>query len=251
MYGETPYGAPSDVLVEGRINGVDCVLLARHGRRHSIMPSNINYRANIYALKKIGCTHILASTATGSLQQHIKPGDVVILDSFIDRTAKRQQTFYDGKEQSPVGVCHMPMEPAFCTRTRDAVIRTALELGIPVHDRGTAVTIEGPRFSSRAESLMFKDWGGDVINMTTVPEVVLAKEAGLCYSAIAMATDYDCWQTSTTVCVTDVLAMFKANVDKVTQIITGTVANIAKEDWTETIEAMQKEINDNVMMPHD
>lgn len=251
VYGETPYGAPSDVLVEGRISGVDCVLLARHGRRHSIMPSNINYRANIYALKKAGCTHILASTATGSLQEDIKPGQIIVLDNFIDRTTKRQQTFYDGKEHSPVGVCHMSMEPAFCTRTRDAIIRTALEIGIPAHDRGTAITIEGPRFSSRAESLMFRQWGADVVNMTTVPEVALAKEAGLCYAAIAMATDFDSWTSSSTVSVADVLVMFKANVEKITQLIIGTVANIAKEDWTETLEAMQKDINDSVMLPHD
>lgn len=133
IYRETPYGAPSDVLIEGRINGVDCVLLARHGRKHSIMPTNINFRANIWALKNIGCTHILASTATGSLQEHVKPGDIVILDNFIDRTTKRLQTFHDGKEKSPVGVCHLPMEPAFCTRTRDTVIRTAMELGNAIH----------------------------------------------------------------------------------------------------------------------
>lgn len=125
-------GAPSDVLVEGKINGVECVLLARHGRKHSIMPSNINYRANIWALKNSGCTHIVVSTATGSLQEDIKPGDIVILDNFIDRTTKRTQTFYDGKELSPFGVCHLPMEPAFCEKTRDVIIQTACDLGTPL-----------------------------------------------------------------------------------------------------------------------
>lgn len=126
-------GAPSDVLVEGKINGVECVLLARHGRKHSIMPSNVNYRANIWALKNVGCTHIIVSTATGSLQEDIKPGEIVIIDNFIDRTTKRNQTFYDGRELSPFGVCHLPMEPAFCERSRDVIIQTACDLGKSVH----------------------------------------------------------------------------------------------------------------------
>lgn len=126
-----------------------------------------------------------------------------------------------------------------------------ISLGIPVHDRGTVITIEGPRFSSKAESLMFKQWGADVVNMTTVPEVVLAKEAGLCYGAIAMATDYDCWRThGNKVCVADVLAMFKTNVNKVTQLLLQTVVNIAKEDWTETINELNKTVVESVMLPH-
>lgn len=120
-----------------------------------------------------------------------------------------------------------------------------------MHEKGTAVTIEGPRFSSKAESLMFKQWGGDVINMTTTPEVVLAKEAGLCYASIAMATDYDCWRsTNDNVCVADVLATFKSNVGKVTQLLVASVAEIAKEDWTETVADLQKLVMDNVMVPH-
>lgn len=247
------------------------------------MPSNINYRANVWALKNVGCTHIIVTTATGSLQEHIKPGDIVIVDNFVDRTTKRNQTFYDGKELSPFGVCHLPMEPAFCEKTRDVIIQTACDLGwcarthhcvthtvricieliilvlfsfgapsgIPVHDRGTVVTIEGPRFSSKAESIMFKQWGCDLVNMTTVPEVVLAKEAGLCYAAIAIATDYDCWRaTGNKVCVADVLAMFKSNVCKVTQLLTQAVVNISKEDWTETIDELSKTVVESVMMPH-
>lgn len=123
--------------------------------------------------------------------------------------------------------------------------------GIPVHDRGTVVTIEGPRFSSKAESLMFKQWGCDLVNMTTVPEVVLAKEAGLCYAAIAIATDYDCWRShGNKVCVADVLAMFKSNVGKVTQLLTQAVVNISKENWTETIDELNKTVVESVMMPH-
>lgn len=123
--------------------------------------------------------------------------------------------------------------------------------GIPVHERGTVVTIEGPRFSSKAESLMFKTWGCDLVNMTTVPEVILAKEAGLCYAAIAMATDYDCWRThGNKVCVNDVLAMFKSNVSKVTQLLLQTVVNIAKEDWTDAINELNKTVVESVMLPH-
>lgn len=247
----THFGNPSDVLIEGKIAGVDCVLLARHGRCHSIMPTNINYRANIWALKTLGCTHVIVTTATGSLQERIHPGDLIIPDSFIDRTTKRTQTFYDGNDKL-VGVCHIPMEPAFCKRTRDVLIETAKELGLPgVHDKGTVVTIEGPRFSSKAESTMFRQWGADLVNMTLVPEVVLAKEAGLCYAAIAMATDYDCWRDcGDNVNVGDVMATFKKNVTKVTQLITSVIPKIAEMDWTETFDELTKTIDDSVMLPH-
>lgn len=213
------------------------MLLARHGRKHNIMPSKVNYRANIWTLKNIGCTHILASTATGSLQEHIKPGDLLVLDNFIDRTTKRMQTFYDGESDHPIGISHLQMEPSFCLRTRNVLIKTAKELGIPIHEHGTVVTIEGPRFSSKAESLMFKQWGGDVINMTSVPEVILAKELGICYAAIAMATDYDCWRDcGEHVNATDVIETFKKNAIKITTILKATVTNIAKDgDWTDTI----------------
>lgn len=246
----THFGNPSDVLIEGKIAGVDCVLLARHGRNHSIMPSNVNYRANIWALKSLGCTHLIVSTATGSLQEQIHPGDIVIPDNFIDRTTKRAQTFYDGNELL-VGVCHVPMEPAFCRRSRDVLIETARELGIGVHEKGTVVTIEGPRFSSKAESKMFRQWGADLVNMTLVPEVVLAKEAGLCYSAIAMATDYDCWRDcGENVNVADVLATFKKNVTKVTQLITTAIPKMAAIDWTDTIEELKNTVNGSIMLPH-
>ncbi|XP_058462073.1 S-methyl-5'-thioadenosine phosphorylase [Malaya genurostris] len=246
----TYFGNPSDVLIEGKIAGVDCVLLARHGRNHSIMPSNVNYRANIWAMKSLGCTHLIVSTATGSLQEHIRPGDIVIPDNFIDRTTKRAQTFYDGNELL-VGVCHIPMEPVFCSRTREVLIETAKELGIGVHDKGTVVTIEGPRFSSKGESKLFRQWGADLVNMTLVPEVVLAKEAGLCYAAIAMATDYDCWRDcGDIVNVADVMSTFKKNVTKVTELITTVIPKIAAIDWTETIEDLKNVVNGSIMLPH-
>ncbi|KAB0804065.1 hypothetical protein PPYR_01035 [Photinus pyralis] len=247
----TIFGSPSDALIEGEIEGVPCVLLARHGRKHTIMPGNVNYRANVWALKEAGCTHLVVTTATGSLQEHINRGDFVILDSFIDRTQSRKQTFYDGEPNSPVGVCHIQMEPAFCQRTRQIIIEAAKELGLPFHETGTVVAIEGPRFSSKAESLMFRQWGGHVINMTTVPEVVLAKEAGLCYAAIALATDYDCWKvTGEKVCVGDVMATFQQSVPKVINLITKVVPRINAQNWDTTINELKETSENSVMLPH-
>jgi 5'-methylthioadenosine phosphorylase len=184
----TPYGKPSSPLTIGRINGVETVILARHGKDHSIYPTGVNFRANIYALKKVGCTHILATTAVGSLRGKIKPGDFVFVDQFIDYTKHRPLTFHDEK------VIHTPMSEPFCKNLRALLIESAKELKLRHHKKGTVVTIEGPRFSTKAESHMFRKLGADVINMSTVPEVILAREAGICYQAIAMSTDYDCWK---------------------------------------------------------
>jgi len=233
----TPYGKPSDILIEGTMAGVDCVLLARHGRGHSIMPSNVNFRANIWALKEVGCTHLLVSTACGSLKEELHPGDVVFLDQFIDRTTKRASTFYDGAPGSPKGVCYIPMHTPFCPHTNKVLIETAVELGINHHISGTVITIEGPRFSTKAESHMFRSWGADVINMTTVPEVTLAKEAGLCYAAIAMVTDYDCWkETHEAVSPTAVLEVFKKNIQTMLTLFATAIPKLAQKDWTAIIE---------------
>ncbi|XP_026880176.2 S-methyl-5'-thioadenosine phosphorylase [Electrophorus electricus] len=233
---DTPYGKPSDVLIFGKINNVSCVLLARHGRQHTIMPSNVNYRANIWALKHEGCTHVLVTTACGSLREDIQPGDIVLLDQFIDRTTKRAQTFYDGSYSDAPGVCHIPMAEPFCTRTREVLSEVASNLGLRCHPQGVMLTIEGPRFSSRAESLMFRQWGADVINMTTVPEVVLAKEVGLCYAAIGMATDYDCWKEhEESVCVDNVLKTMKENASKAKNILLTAIPLLSQMSWEKTI----------------
>ncbi len=187
----TPYGATSDLVITGKLQGLDVVALPRHGTDHRIMPSLVNYRANIWAFRKLGVTHVIATTACGSLREEIEPGHLVFIDQFIDRTTRRTQTFYEGNT-----VCHIPMAEPFCPKLRRLCAEAARELQIPHHLKGTVVTIEGPRFSSKAESRMFQMWGGDVINMSTVPEVVLAREAGLCYVSIAMSTDYDCWHES-------------------------------------------------------
>ncbi|KAJ7426855.1 S-methyl-5'-thioadenosine phosphorylase [Willisornis vidua] len=232
---------PSDALILGKIKNVDCVLLARHGRHHTIMPSNVNYRANIWALKEENCSHVLVTTACGSLREEIQPGDLVIIDQFIDRTTKRHCTLYDGQHSSLSGVCHIPMAEPFCTKTREVLIETAKKLGLQCHSKGTMITIEGPRFSSRAESCMFRLWGADVINMTTVPEVILAKEAGMSYASIAMATDYDCWKEhEEAVSVDKVLKTLKGNANKATSILLTAIPQIGSMEWTNTLHALKK-----------
>lgn len=185
---DTPYGSPSGPLISGVIAGAEVVFLSRHGRGHTIMPTKVPYRANIWALKEMGCTHVIATTACGSLQENIKPRDFVILDQFIDFTKHRNATFFEDK------VVHTPMADPFDEDLRNVIIGSAQAIGLLFHERGTMLTIEGPRFSTRAESCYFKHAGADVINMSTVPEVVLAKEIGLPYASIAMATDYDSWR---------------------------------------------------------
>jgi 5'-methylthioadenosine phosphorylase len=182
---KTPYGWPSSKLVTGQIDGVDVIVLARHGKNHSIMPTKVPFRANLWALKKIGVTHILATTACGSLREKIRPREFVFIDQFIDFTKHRNLTFHQDK------VVHTAMAEPFCPCLRKLLARTAEDLGILYHKKGTIITIEGPRFSTRAESHMFRGLGADIINMSTVPEVILARELGICYASIAMATDYD------------------------------------------------------------
>ena len=160
----TPYGDPSSELIVGNIADVPVVILSRHGQGHSINPTNVNYRANIWSLKKTGCTHILAATACGSLREQIEPGHFVFPDQFIDRTTKRISTYFDGSE-----VQHISMGNPFSAKLQNCLALACDQLGFPYHDSGTVVTIEGPRFSTKAESIMFSSWGCDIINMSTVP----------------------------------------------------------------------------------
>ncbi len=186
---ETPYGPPTSSLTCGAIEGVKVVIIARHGKNHSIFPSRVNFRSNIWALKEQGCTHVLATTAVGSLREEIKPGHLVFPNQFIDHTRKRELTFFDEDV-----VVHTPMAEPFCSKLIELCAATAQRLQIPFHKNKTVITIEGPRFSTRAESYMFRSWNADVINMSTVPEVNLAREKKMHYAAIAMSTDYDCWR---------------------------------------------------------
>ena len=185
----TPYGLPSDNIILGTLKGRRVAFLPRHGRGHKIPPHRINFRANIWALKSLGVKWVISVSAVGSLREDYKPGDFVIPDQFIDMTKKRDYTFFDG----PV-VAHVSMADPFCEGLRKRLIETAKELNIPVHDKGTYICIEGPRFSTRAESKVWKEvFKADIIGMTLVPEVNLACEAQMCYATVAMVTDYDVW----------------------------------------------------------
>jgi 5'-methylthioadenosine phosphorylase len=217
----TPYGSPSSPLTIGKLNGVDTVILARHGKDHSIYPTGVNFRANIHALKKEGCTHILATTAVGSLRGKIRPGDLVFVDQFIDFTKHRPLTFHDEK------VIHTPMSEPFCKTLRTLLVKSAKALKLRNHPKGTVVTIEGPRFSTKAESHMFRRLGADVINMSTVPEVILAREVGICYQTIAMSTDYDCWKEGEEPVTWEmILSIMNNNADNVKRLLIKTISEI-------------------------
>ncbi|SHM43799.1 methylthioadenosine phosphorylase [Caldanaerovirga acetigignens] len=183
---ETPYGAPSDKIALAKIADKTVAFLPRHGKDHRFPPHAINYRANIYALKQLGVTRILGPCASGSLQPHIKPGDFVICDQFVNRTWGRKDTFYDGPITTHIGGA----EP-YCPELRKIAIEVAREKGLPFHERGTVVVVQGPRFSTKAESREFSSHGWEVINMTQYPEVVLARELEICYANITLVTDYD------------------------------------------------------------
>jgi 5'-methylthioadenosine phosphorylase len=220
----TPYGDPSSELTIGTILGHEVVLLARHGKKHQYSPTQVNNRANIHALKELGVTHILATTACGSLKVEIDRGHFVILDQFIDFTRFRENTFFTCFKE---GAEHTPMADPFDAELRARLYETACDLGFPVHERGTVVTIEGPRFSTRAESKMFRIWGADVINMSTAPEAMLANEVKIPYAAIAMSTDYDCWkEDEVSVSWEEILQVFNENAHRVKQILINTIPKI-------------------------
>ena len=222
----TPYGDPSSELIVGNIAGVPVVILSRHGQGHSINPTNVNYRANIWSLKENGCTHILAATACGSLREQIEPGHFVFPDQFIDRTTKRINTYFDGSD-----VQHVSMGDPFSSEMRNCLVRACDQLGFTYHDSGTVVTIEGPRFSTKAESIMFRSWGCDIINMSTVPEVVLARELELEYQSMAMSTDYDCWHESEDeVTMEMIYAVMEKNVKNVKKLIEQVIPLIQEND---------------------
>ncbi|KAI8787035.1 S-methyl-5-thioadenosine phosphorylase [Biomphalaria glabrata] len=232
----TPFGQPSDSLILGTIKGVDCVLLARHGRKHSLSPSLINYRANIWALHAEGCTHVVATTACGSLQENVHPGEIVLIDDFLDRTTKRVSTFFDGSSPEAPGVCHVPMNEPFNPLLRAILASSIKSLNYKFHERGTMITIEGPRFSTRAESRLWRQWRADVVNMSTVPEVVLAKEVGLLYASLALVTDYDSWRDDhEAVHVEMAVKTFKENAERACKILQLAIPKIAEENWDQEI----------------
>ena len=224
---ETDYGSPSSSLSTGKIEGVRIVILSRHGRGHTIPPTQVNCQANIQALKEQGCTHILATTACGSLRNEIKRGDFIIVDQFIDFTRHRKISFFEHFESGAENAKHTPMADPFSERLRTKLIQTGRELGLRIHEQGTVITIEGPRFSTRSESRMFRLWGADVINMSIAPEAILANEAGIPYAAVAMSTDYDCWKTDEPpVTWPEIVAVFEKNVENVKKILLKTIPKI-------------------------
>ena len=207
---DTPFGAPSSELLCGSIDGQQAVFLPRHGPAHQIPPGSINYRANIDALKRQGVTEILSISAVGSLKPDYPPGHFVIVDQFIDRTHAREKSFFGSG-----CVAHVSMADPVCSRLAHAVAESLADLGVPHSLGGTYVAMEGPQFSSRAESELYRAWGCDVIGMTNMPEAKLAREAEICYASVAMVTDYDCWhQGHEDVSVETILEVLHANADK-------------------------------------
>ena len=212
---KTPWGAPSDQVLVGRLGGVPMAFLPRHGRGHRLSPTDVPYRANIDALKRLGCTDVISVSACGSLREDYAPGDFVIVDQFIDRTFAREKSFFGAG-----CVAHVSMAQPTCPRLGAACAQAAT--GVRVHIGGTYLAMEGPQFSTRAESLMYRAWGADVIGMTNMPEAKLAREAELCYASVAMVTDYDCWHEGHgAVDVAQVIATLGANSGHAKAMIAG------------------------------
>jgi len=211
----TPFGAPSDALTVGEIEGRTLAFLPRHGRGHRLSPSRINYRANVYAMKKIGANAILSISAVGSMKERIRPGDIVVVDQFYDHTRFRPNTFFDD------GVAgHIAFADPVCPDLAEAAYAAARKVLRRVHRGGTYLCMEGPAFSTRAESEIYRKWGVDVIGMTNLPEAKLAREAEICYATLALATDYDCWHaTQEDVSVEAILDVLRRNVENSKRIV--------------------------------
>ena len=219
----TPWGAPSDQLFRGRLDGVELVFLPRHGRGHVLSPSTINYRANIDAMKRLGVTDIVSLSACGSLREDAAPGDFVLVDQFIDRTFARDKSFF-----GTGCVAHVSVAEPTCPRLADAVADAAAAVDITAHRGGTYLVMEGPQFSTRAESELYRSWGCDVIGMTNMPEAKLAREAEICYLTVAMVTDYDCWHADHgEVDVAKVIEVLGGNVDKAKRLVAAAAPRLA------------------------
>jgi 5'-methylthioadenosine phosphorylase len=220
---ETPWGMPSDDLLFGRLGDLQCVFLPRHGRGHALSPSHLNYRANIDALKRVGCTDVLSLSAVGSLREELRPGHFVIVDQFIDRSFAREKSFFgDGC------VAHVSVAHPVCHRLGDALETSCHALGLPVTRGGTYLVMEGPQFSTKAESELYRSWGCSVIGMTNMPEAKLAREAELCYATVAMVTDYDCWHPDHDhVTVDAVVKVLKQNSGRASSVIKDVLPRLA------------------------
>jgi 5'-methylthioadenosine phosphorylase len=218
------FGEPSDAILRGRFGGVEYAFLPRHGRGHRIPPSEVNYRANIDALKRVGVTDLISVSACGSLREELAPGTFVLVDQFIDRTFARKKSFFD------TGcVAHVSIADPVCARLHDALESAGRAAGIRLHRGGTYLAMEGPQFSSRAESELYRSWRCDVIGMTNMPEAKLAREAEICYASVAMVTDYDCWHPSeAAVSVADIVAVLTDNAARGRQLVAGLAKELAR-----------------------
>ena len=207
---ETPFGRPSDPFYQGRIGEIEVVFLSRHGRGHRILPSEINFRANVFGMKQLGVTHLVSVSTAGSLKEEIHPGELLVPDQFIDRTFKRPETFFgDGL------VVHVSLADPVCANLASDLTNAAETGGAAIHNGGTYLCMEGPQFSTRAESNLYRSWGASVISMSAMQEARLAREAEMCYAALVLVTDYDCWHESVAaVDIGEILRVMKLNVDK-------------------------------------
>jgi 5'-methylthioadenosine phosphorylase len=239
---ETPFGAPSDAVLCGRIGDTRMLFLPRHGRGHLVPPHRINYRANVHALKQLGAEQIVSVSAVGSMKENIHPGDIVLVDQFIDRTRTRSSTFF---EDDGV-VAHVEFADPIDAALQEALYRAAVAVGARAHRGGTYVCIEGPQFSTRAESNLYRSWGVDVIGMTNLPEAKLAREAELPYATIALATDYDCWhQSEAPVTAEAVVAVLRTNVETAKKIIAQVAKTLPDPKKSPATRALQNAILTN------
>jgi 5'-methylthioadenosine phosphorylase len=222
---ETPFGAPSDAFVIGKLGGAEVVFLSRHGRGHRLSPSEINFRANIYGMKMLGVERVVSVSAVGSMRRRVRPGDLVLVDQFIDWTRTRERSFFgDGI------VAHVALAEPCCGAVREHLARACEDEAVRFHRKGTYVCIEGPQFSMRAESELFRSFGVDVIGMTNMPEAKLAREAELCYATVALATDYDCWnEEHASVTVDEVVKTLLENVAKAKRVLARAIPALAAE----------------------
>ncbi|MFO0775857.1 MAG: S-methyl-5'-thioadenosine phosphorylase [Nitrospiraceae bacterium] len=231
----TPFGDPSDAIMVGRMGASRVAFLSRHGRGHQFSPSTINYRANIYALKSLGVRRIVSVSAVGSMQPTIEPGHVVVPDQFIDLTKRRSSTFFDADV-----VAHVGFGDPVCPAMAPLLVRAVTESDGTVHRGGTYVCMEGPQFSTRAESLLYRSWGVSVIGMTNMPEAKLAREAGLCYATMALVTDYDCWhEVEEAVSVEAILAVLRKNVALAKRVLQRLLPHLCPPDGCACPQALQ------------
>ncbi|HKA54080.1 MAG TPA: S-methyl-5'-thioadenosine phosphorylase [Candidatus Binatia bacterium] len=243
---ETPFGAPSDAYFVGELAGVRVVFLPRHGRGHRLLPSELNFRANVYGMKKLGVEWLIAVSAVGSLKKEIAPGHIVVPDQFIDRTRGRIGTFF-GRGI----VAHVSFADPVCGQLAALLAAAGRESGAVIHAGGTYVCMEGPQFSTRAESFLYRSWGADIIGMTNLQEAKLAREAEMCFATLALATDYDCWNTEAgDVVIEDVLAVLRKNVVTAQAIIRGAVTRLPAERSCPCARALRDAIiTDRALIP--